>query len=228
MNIPYTIVFEDEHLIVLNKIAKLLVQPSPKKEKYTLTSLLNDELGEKKQKALPCHRLDRETTGLIIYAKSAHIQSLISNQFRERSVEKKYIAFVQGRLKRPKGILKGSIIDSEGKRYREKAKPAHSGYRVRRQYRNFCVLELIPLTGRTNQLRIQLKGIGHPILGERKYAYGRDFPVKFRRLALHAFYLRFYHPVTHKFLRFEIDLPEDMAKFLEKYNKVTTYREKRI
>jgi len=219
MNKPYEVVFQDEYLIVLNKIAKLLVQPSPKKEKYTLTSLLNKELNKRNEKALPCHRLDRETTGLIVYAKNSKIQSSLMTQFKERSVKKKYLAFVRGRIRPKQGILEGVILDKDAKRFKEKAKSARSSYRVVAELEGFSFLELKPFTGRTNQLRIQLKEAGHPILGERKYAFGKDFAVKFRRLALHAFFLRLRHPVSHHAVQFEVGLPEDMKKFLEKHRR---------
>lgn len=217
MNKAYEIVFEDEYIIVLNKIAKLLVQPSPKKERYTLTSLLNRELNKKNEKALPCHRLDRETTGLIVYAKNAKIQAGLMSQFKARTVKKKYLAFVRGRLKPKQGILEGVILDREAKRFNEKAKSARSSYRVQEEFKGFSLLELKPFTGRTNQLRIQLKEAGYPILGERKYAFGKDFAVKFRRLALHAYFIRFTHPVSHHAVQFEIGLPLDMENFLKKH-----------
>ena len=96
MNGPFRIIFEDKYLVVLEKIAKILILPSQKKEKYTLTSLLAQDL---KQPVYPCHRLDRETSGLIIYAKSRQMQERVMSQFRQGKIEKKYIAFVRGRLK---------------------------------------------------------------------------------------------------------------------------------
>lgn len=218
MKQPFKIIFKDEYIVVLDKIAKILVQPSPKKEKYTLTSLLQQEIGKP---VLPCHRLDRETTGLIIYARDGLSQMKIMSQFKTGKIKKKYTAFIKGNLKRNQGILEGYIIDSEGRKFGEKAKQAKTQYRVLDSYENFSVVELSPLTGRTNQLRIQLAQAGCPILGERKYAFGRDFKVKFRRLALHAFYLGFYHPVSNNFLEFKITLPQDMSEFLKKISQKT-------
>ncbi len=213
MNKAFDIVFNDEYLVVVNKIARILIQPSPKGGKITLTTLLEKELSEK---VFPCHRLDRETTGLIIYAKTKGLQVDIANQFRRGEVKKKYIALVRDQLNRRKGLLDSQIIDKEGKRFGEKPKRAKTTYRVLEEFPNFSVLELIPLTGRTNQLRIQLAGIGHPILGERKYAFGKDFEVKFRRLALHAFYLNFTHPVSRERVSLRIKLAPDIREFLGK------------
>lgn len=211
MKEAFEIIFEDECLVVLNKIAKILVEPSPKREKYTLTSLLAQKL---KIPVYPCHRLDRETTGLIIYAKSRNIQERIMNQFRQGLVEKRYIAFVRGHLKQQKGVISGYVLDREGKRFGEKPKKAKAHFCVISERYGYSVVELKPSTGRTNQLRIQLAQIGNPMLGERKYAFGRDFKVNFRRLALHACFISFNHPVSNRRLNFRLDLPSDMKTFL--------------
>jgi len=211
MREPFKIVFDDGYLIVVNKIAKVLIQASKKDAKHTLTSLLGRERG---YKVFPCHRLDRETTGLVIYAKSSEVQGKIADQFRRREVKKKYIAFVKGNLKKRKGVWQGEIIDREGKIFAEKSKRAKTFYRVLKDFSGWSVLELSPITGRTNQLRIQLAKINHPILGEDKYAFRRDFKVKFKRLGLHAFYLDFIHPVSRQKITLEIDLALDMSEFL--------------
>jgi len=145
---------------------------------------------------------------LVIYAKSLEIQRKITDQFRLREIGKKYIAFVKGNLKKRKGIWQGEIIDREGRNFGEKKKYAKTFYRVLKDLSGWSILELSPTTGRTNQLRIQLAKINHPILGEDKYAFRRDFSsiggsasggkVKFKRLGLHAFYLNFTHPVSRQ------------------------------
>ncbi|UCD14876.1 MAG: RluA family pseudouridine synthase [Candidatus Omnitrophota bacterium] len=213
MNNPFEIIFQDEYVVVLNKIAKILVQPSPRKEKHTLTSLLAQRL---KEPVLPCHRLDRETSGLIIYAKDRNSQRKIMDEFRAGVVRKKYIAFIRGELNKKKGKLEGYILDKEGRKFGEKFKKAKTIYSVLRQSPGFSVVEVTPLTGRTNQLRIQFSKLGHPILGERKYALGRDFKVNFRRLALHAFFLSFIHPVSRQRVSLDIGLAVDMKEFLKK------------
>ena len=211
--IAFDIIFNDDYLIVVNKIAKILVQASPRGEKNTLTSLIAKQLGEK---AFPCHRLDRETTGLIVYAKNQSLQKNIMDQFKRREIKKKYIAFIEGGMKKKKGMLKGQILDREGKIYKEKPKEAKTFYRVLRSFENWSMVELEPVTGRTNQLRIQLSQIGNPILGESKYAFRRDFMVRFKRLALHAFYLSFTHPLSRDKVSLEIALAADMKEFLKR------------
>ena len=216
MKKPFQIVFDDDYLIVVNKIAKVLIQASKGEANYTLTSLLQRERG---YKVFPCHRLDRETTGLVIYAKSLEIQRKITGQFRRREVKKKYIAFVKGNLKRRRGVWEGKIIDREGRNFGEKSRYAKTFYRVLKNFSGWSILELYPITGRPNQLRIQLAKINHPILGEDKYAFRRDFKVKFKRLGLHAFYLSFTHPVSRQKVTLEIDLAIDMKGFLDLFQK---------
>ncbi len=214
MNEAFKIVYEDTYLIVLNKIAKLLIEPSPKRESYTLTRLLEKHL---KKKVYPCHRLDRETTGLIIYAKEKDVQRKIMEAFRKRKIRKRYFALIKGRLSKKSGILEGYVLDREGARFGERPKMAKTLFRVLKEKEEFSFLKLEPITGRTNQLRIQLAKIGNPILGERKYACGKDFKVRFSRLALHAYSLSFLHPITKRPLTLKIDLPSDMKNFLSRY-----------
>ena len=152
---------------------------------------------------------------MIVYAKDRKVKKKIVDQFKRGQVQKRYFALVKGKLKRNKGIFSGEIIDKYGKRFGEKAKPAKTFYRVIKNLGRFSLVDLKPITGRTNQLRIQLAQAGHPILGERIYAFGRDFQVKFGRLALHAAFLSFIHPVSKERVSVEIGLPEDMKTFLQ-------------
>lgn len=207
---PFDIVLNDEYIIVINKITKIVVQPTPRGEKSTLTSLLKEKI---KEKVFPCHRLDKETTGLIIYAKSALIQKNIMEQFRNHIVKKRYIAFIKGKFPKKSGFFDSYILDKDGLRFGEKPKRARIRYKVLNQKFEFSVVNLAPLTGRTNQLRIQLARTGHPILGERKYAFGRDFRIGFRRLALHAYFISFMHLFSNQKVNLEIDLAKDMENF---------------
>ncbi len=203
----FKIAYEDDHIIVADKPAGLLVIPTPKGESNTLTSLLNRELDARgiEANAHPCHRLDRETSGLIIYAKGKKTQQAMMEEFRQHRVRKTYIAFVHGRLARKAGTIDLPI---EGKRSVTK-------YRVTEERRDFSVVEIEPETGRTNQIRIHFKSIGHPLVGERKFAFAKDYKLKFRRAALHSQNIGFTHPMTGEQLVFTAPVPEDMAKFLE-------------
>jgi 23S rRNA pseudouridine1911/1915/1917 synthase len=205
MNIP--IVYEDDWLLVVNKPAGLLTVPTPHKESRTLTSILNNDAEERglKYRLHPCHRLDRETSGLMIYAKGKSIEKKIMDAFRDRLVSKKYIAFVYGKLLHPDGQINAAIG----------GKSALTQYKVLAEKSNYSVVEVTPLTGRTNQIRIHFKNIQHPLVGEDKFVFRKDFVLRFKRVCLHAEYLEFKHPQTGNIIAVQAPLPGDMQKFLE-------------
>ncbi len=204
MNIP--VVYEDDWLLVVNKPAGLLSVPTPKKETRTLTSILNQDAQERglKYKLHPCHRLDRQTSGLMIYAKGKSIQKKMMDAFRQRQVAKKYIAFVHGKLSHPSGEISSPI---EGK-------SALTKYKLLKEKSNYSVVEVSPLTGRTNQIRIHFKNIQHPLVGEDKFIFRKDFALRSKRICLEAGELNFKHPVTGKELKIAIDLGQDLKGFL--------------
>jgi 23S rRNA pseudouridine1911/1915/1917 synthase len=208
MNIP--IVYEDDWLLVVNKPAGLLSVPTPKKESRTLTSILNQDATERglKYSLYPCHRLDRETSGLVIYAKARGIESKMTDAFRNRRVAKKYVAFVHGKLAQAEGKINLAI---EGR-------DALTKYKVVKEKSNYSVVEVYPVTGRTNQIRIHFKSIQHPLVGEDKFIFRKDFALRFKRVCLHAEYLEFKHPQTGKIVAVEASLPEDMQKFLQDHS----------
>jgi len=196
VNIP--IVYEDDVLLVVDKPSGLLSVPTPKNEKRTLTSILG---------LYPCHRLDRDTSGLIIYAKTKPIQEKMMEMFKERLVKKTYIAFIRGIPSSQQGMINDKIDGLF----------AQTSYKVIEKRKDFAIVEVRPLTGRTNQIRIHFQSIGHPILGESKYAFRRDFKVKAKRLCLHAAGLEFEHPKNGQILKLEIDLPQELRDFLHNH-----------
>ena len=206
-NIP--IVYEDDWLLVVNKPAGLLSIPTPRNERYTLTAVLNGELKDKKipYRLHPCHRLDRETSGLMIYAKGKAMQKTTMELFKEKKIKKTYIAFIQGNL---------AAAESEINYPLEK-KPALTKYKIIDNRKEFSIVEIMPLTGRTNQIRLHFKYIGHPLVGETKYAFRRDFKLKAKRACLHAKKIDFIHPVTKKSVHLDIDLPQDLKLFLAQH-----------
>lgn len=213
MGKTYDIIFEDEYLFVVNKIARIVVQPTPKKEAKTLTSLLQKDLA---QKVYMCHRLDKETQGLMLYAKSIKIQKDISGQFKRHLIIKKYLALSKGNFKKKKGRFNSVILDREGRRFKERPKKAETFYRVIKRCKGFDLLEVTPKTGRTNQIRIHLAESGHPILGEKKYAFRRDFVIKSNKLTLCAYFLSFRHPVSREKIELKIGIPEYISEFVKK------------
>ncbi|MFA6320955.1 MAG: RluA family pseudouridine synthase [Candidatus Omnitrophota bacterium] len=204
----YSIVYEDDWLIVVDKPSGLLVIPTPRKETNTLSDLLNKELDERgvEVNAYPCHRLDRETSGLILYAKGKKVQQSLMDEFKNRRVKKAYIAFVHGNVKNTSGEISIGIFN----RNKSRNEPALTKYRVLEKRGAFTIVEAEPVTGRTNQIRIHFAKISHPLVGESVYAFRKDFKLRFKRTALHAQTLEFTHPVTKEKLKFTSPLPKDM------------------
>lgn len=204
----YGIVYEDDQLIVVDKPAGMLVIPTPKREINTLAALLNKELDGRgvEANAYPCHRIDRETSGLVLFAKGKAMQQKMMEQFAQRNVKKSYIAFAHGALPRESGTISSFVYN----RNKCRSEEALTRYRVLERFKDFTVLEVEPVTGRTNQIRIHFKSIGHPLVGESVYAFRKDFRLKFRRTALHARTLEFTHPVKGDRMSFTVPLPADM------------------
>ncbi len=217
------ILYEDKDFVVFDKPCGLLVVPDPKGLAMTLEHIVNEQCPLTENGRLyPCHRLDRETSGVIIFARGKANQEKMMDEFRKGCVEKKYIAFVRGKIKNPAGEIKSVIQDFHEKKHnrqREKSpgKLALTRYKVLAVKHLFSVVEVYPLTGRTNQIRIHLGQIGHPILGERLYAFGKDFPIKFKRVALHASEVSFKHPLTGKKIIVRAELAKDMENFINRY-----------
>ncbi len=225
------ILYQDKDIFVFDKPAGLLVVPDPKGTALTLENLVNEQYPPSLEAPLyPCHRLDRETSGAIIFARGKANQEKVMDQFRNGAVQKKYLAFVRGKMKNPAGEIKSVIRDfhkkkhgpsrERGLRYPDRkpeGKLAFTRYKVLSVKHLFSVVEIYPLTGRTNQIRIHMGEIGHPLLGERLYAFGKDFPIKFKRVALHAAEVSFKHPVSGQKLTVRAELAKDMENFLNRY-----------
>jgi 23S rRNA pseudouridine1911/1915/1917 synthase len=208
MNIP--IVYEDEWLVAVDKPPGLLSIPAPKNDSRTLTGILNEDLKVRNilWRLHPCHRLDRETSGLMIYAKGKSVQKKMMLLFKERKIKKTYLAFVHGNLKKEAGEIR-SEIDGLA---------AQTKFRVVSRKSNFSVVEVEPLTGRTNQIRIHFKYLKHPLVGETKFVFRRDFTLKAKRLMLHAKSLSFSHPLTAKPVNLTSPVPVYFEQFLKSHN----------
>ena len=198
----YKIIYEDEAVMVVDKPSGLLTVATPRKEKLTLCSLLN---------AYPAHRLDRETSGLVLFTRNRRFQRSLMEEFRRRKIKKSYVAFVQGKLMPRAGRIAKKVQDNPF----EPAKYAITRYKLLENRNGFSIAQVMPVTGRTNQIRIHFKQIGHPLVGERRFPFARDFKIKFRRVALHAEGIEFLHPLTGKRMSFHSDLPCDMQEFLK-------------
>ena len=211
-NIPLDIVFEDPDLIVVNKPPGMLVHPSHRENSGTLLNALVYYLnaGKESERALIrpglIHRLDKQTSGLVVVAKTAISHRILAGHFMRKRVDKRYLALVEGIVDRDAGIIEAPIGRfDELKHWSVKADGKHSETRfwVRERFGGTTLLELEPVTGRTNQLRIHCELIGHPIVGDTRRG-GREFA----RLCLHAYRLAFPHPSSQVFLEFESDGPK--------------------
>lgn len=214
--IPLDICYEDENLLIVNKPAQMLVHPIAKEQHGTLANAVAHYYATQKEPCVfhPTHRLDRNTTGLVLIAKQPHIQSLLTGKDGAR-FHRTYLAVVHGKLPNGDGTIDlpirrkpTSFIEQE---IHETGKPAVTRYRVISASDAFSLAELRPITGRTHQLRVHLAAVGHPILGDD--LYGAPSPL-IARQALHAYRLDLVHPVTHEPLTIEAPLPEDYISVL--------------
>ncbi len=156
------------------------------------------------------HRLDKKTSGLLLIAKTACAHRVLCEHFQRKLVEKNYLALVEGIVKEDSGEISAPIGRFEETKHwniKPDGKTAETRFQVKERYADTTLLELQPITGRTNQLRIHCEHIGHPIVGDERRG-GRIFS----RLCLHAFKLSFYHPTNHQKLTFEIDLPDEFRQ----------------
>lgn len=211
-----SIIYEDENLLIVNKPSGLLTVPAQNTKDNDLSSLLNELKFQQNNspKIYPCHRLDKETSGVSIFAKGKAMQQNVMDQFREKKVKKIYIAFIHGRVKKTEGVLKSYIQGAWPYRKHEKKKLAITNFKLLSRAKGFSIMKIEPVTGRTNQIRLQFKEIGHPLVGERRFVFARDWPIKFKRVALHALSIEFTHPSNNSSVSFTADIPKDMSNFL--------------
>ena len=196
--------FQDAHLLIVNKPAGLLSVPGRGEDKQDCLSARIQQLFPD---ALVVHRLDMATSGLMVFARGEAVQRELSRMFREREVTKRYVALVAGVLENEVGEIDLPLMADWPNRPKSKidqelGKPSLTRYRLLGIEDGDSRVELVPITGRTHQLRLHLASIGHPIIGDTLYD-GRSA----ERLMLHATRLTFDHPITAKPLYFESDAP---------------------
>lgn len=228
------ILYEDENVLVIDKPASLQVHPaSSKKGDETLVDWIlknypeisgvgEDMIGSKGEKILRpgiVHRLDKETSGVLIIAKNNESFNFLKIGFQERRIKKIYKAIVYGCVKDDTGTIEGSIGRSR-KDFRKrivtsdkkgKTREAKTSFRVLERFKDTSLLEVVPYTGRTHQIRIHLKSIGHPVLCDKLYAPKRECPSLLGRLALHASELEFFLPNNMR-IKVAAGTPKDFKK----------------
>lgn len=221
-NIPLDIKFEDDHVIVVNKPAGLVVHPAPGHYTGTLVNALLYHCGELsaiggEYKPGIVHRLDQDTTGLIIAAKNDSAHRSLAEQFKTREAGRVYIALVKGVVQLDNGIIELPIARHKIDRKRMDVefvdgRDACTIYKVLRRFEDFTMLELKLATGRTHQIRVHLSHIGYPIIGDKTYGLAKGL----NRQALHAKMLSFVHPVTGKRMEIDSELPKDMQEVIKR------------
>lgn len=224
-NIPLDIFFEDEQLLVLNKPAGLVVHPGAGNWEHTLAHALvyHAPVLNNLPRAGIVHRLDKETTGLMVVAKTLVAQTALVRQMQAREIERHYITLVQGH------VISGGVIETNfGRHPRNRLKmavlnegrEAITHYAVKKQYHDFTLLDVKLMTGRTHQIRVHMAHIKHPVVGDPLYGGRPRFPgqaseqlrtllQEFQRQALHACALSLHHPITDERLAFNAPLPQD-------------------
>lgn len=217
------IVYEDKDLVVIEKSEGILSMPATAKQ-YSAKQVLDEYFAKRHFKctAHTVHRLDRETSGLMMYAKSIEIAKLLEDNWHDIVFDRRYIAAVSGEMEHEGGTIESWLKDN--KAYVTYSSPEDPGggkyaithYHTLKTTARYSLVELKLETGRKNQIRVHMQDIGHPILGDNKYGNGSD-PIG--RLCLHAYRLHFYHPRTGEVMRFETSYPRE---FLKLFNNATT------
>lgn len=230
-NIPLTILYEDDYLLAINKPVDMVVHPSCGHRSGTLVNAILSHL---ERPFIPCsqddpgsvdsqrpgivHRLDKDTTGVILVAKDPKTQEALSSQFHDRKVEKIYRAVVEGSVKKEEDVIEGSMgrhptlrkkmaLVAKGGRY------SITRFKVIQRLEGFTYLEAYPKTGRTHQIRVHFASIGHPIVGDE--LYGKKAKRLAPRPLLHAYKILIEHPVKKAPLQVEAPIPQDFEEFID-------------
>lgn len=215
---------EDRQLLVINKPAGLLSVPLPRKQdEPSVYSHLERYLRPQKRRPFVVHRIDRDTSGLVVFAKDPRAQQALKKQFIRRDPQRIYLALVYGRPVPERGTWRDHLVWDRRALVQKRTHPrdpqaaeAVCAYRVVETFRETSLIEVTLETGKRNQIRIQARLRGHTLVGEQRYVYGPETlrPIEFPRQALHAYRLAFRHPVDGRPMRFEAPLPDDFSKLL--------------
>jgi 23S rRNA pseudouridine1911/1915/1917 synthase len=210
------VIFEDDHLIVIDKDAGLLSMSAGKEKEKTAYSIVSNHVKRKNpnNKIFIVHRIDRETSGLLLFAKSEDIQEIMQKNWGRMVTERRYLALVEGLVELDQDTITTWLYESKALvmysgRENAGGQKAVTHYRVLSRGHEYSLLEIELETGRKNQIRVHMKDLGHSIAGDKKYG-ARSNPIK--RMGLHAHILEFTHPVSGKVVRTEIPVPAVFKK----------------
>ena len=226
-NIPLDIVYEDEYLLVVNKPSGLVVHPAPGNYKDTLVNALmyhcNNNLSMVNGNVRPgiVHRIDADTSGLLLVAKNDIVHNDLARQISEKSVVRKYSCLVHGVIMEDSSTVDAPIGRDVNNRKKmcvtgDNSKEAVTHVKVLERYNDATLVECTLETGRTHQIRVHMSYINHPVVNDPVYGYNKLDDKNFGQM-LHAMEIGFVHPVTHKFMDFKVDPPEEFYRILEIY-----------
>ena len=209
------LIFQDKHILVLDKPAGIPVLPDGwEKDSPYLVKMLEEEYG----KMFVVHRLDKITSGVMVFARDAESHRALNMQFDNHEVEKVYHAIVEGKPKWEEKIAKHPLRVNVGHKHRtvvndRDGKPSQTRFKLRKLYQAAALVEAMPTTGRTHQVRVHASAVGHPLVGD--VLYGAAESKVIARPALHAWSLTFTHPITNERLTFKAEYPQDFATALK-------------
>jgi 23S rRNA pseudouridine1911/1915/1917 synthase len=221
--IPLTVVYEDESILVIDKPAGLTVHPAPGHPGHTLVNAVlalcpGLTMSNDLKRPGVVHRLDKDTSGLIVIAKNDFAREYLAGQFKNRTVTKRYLVLVKGRLSPERGIIEAPIGRDPYHRRRmaivEAGKQAITQYEVRKYLDDYTLVEVSPLTGRTHQIRVHLSAIGYQVVGDPVYGVKS---AHLDRQFIHAYRLGFRLPSTKQYQEFVSPLPADLERALEQF-----------
>jgi len=219
-NIPLDIIYEDEYLLIVNKKSGMVVHPAPGNYSGTLVNALMGKFNLSNDKIRPgiVHRIDKDTSGLLVVAKDDKTHELLGNMIKNKEVERIYIAVVDGVIKHETGTIDAPIGRDPNNRQKmkvtdENSKDSITHFRVLKRYNNNTLIECKLETGRTHQIRVHMNYIGFPISNDPVYGRGKK-TTSFGQM-LHSKSIRFLHPITKKEIYFESDVPNEFKDYLK-------------
>ena len=224
-DIPLQILYEDDDIIVVNKKSGIVVHPGNGNYSHTLVNALmgyTDELSDEGglERCGIVHRIDKDTSGILLIAKTNEAHRILSDGFKNKTIKRKYIALVHGVIEANKGKIDAPIGRSKVDRKKmcvtdENSKHAVTNFTVLERYKNATLIELVLETGRTHQIRVHMEYIGHPIVNDPVYSK-RKIINDYGQM-LHAAYLGFNHPITNKFMEFECKPEKEFMDILDSF-----------
>jgi 23S rRNA pseudouridine1911/1915/1917 synthase len=213
------ILFEDDYLIIIEKPAGLLTVSTKGEKERTAFHILSNYVRniDPRKHLFVLHRLDRETSGVMMFAKDQKVQETMQNNWREMVQERTYTVIVEGKVLNSEGSISSHLIESKAMKIHstqkeDKGQLAITYYRLKKQLKDYAMLEVTLETGRKNQIRVHMEEMGNPVAGDKKYGASTN---PLHRLGLHASLIIFRHPVTKEIMRFESPLPKSFLRLIK-------------